>query len=243
MITIEKENLVKNTEKIKSKLKVVKDKTLTTDKISVLFPELYINKDLAKIDSYVESLCVLLLMDEYNNYAPVMASVKVIFYPDRINKVMLDNEVYFKLEFEKGTPLFTNNYAICTMNFIYNLFDLFYLLGKVPWFVTYEMLSGLLNKTSKYNGNNIGNDSLILELLTAIITRVKNEEDVYYKNKINTRSDLNKFVPEYKGLNDVYFSLSTTSSKMIGGYLEDGIINAIINPSEDLTPIEKILKE
>lgn len=234
-------NLKKNKETIKQSFQLVKDKTFTNRNLSVLFPELFLSKNLAVIDSFVETVCIFVILDENNNYAVTVAPVKQKFFPDRISKININDQVYVKMDFLKGSAFFTNNNAIMTQSFLYDLFETFFLLGKIPWYIGYEELSDLLIDTKKYNGSSIGNDPMIVQLLTSVITRVKGDENEYYRHVVKSKNDLNKYKTTYKGLNDVYYSLDSTSSKIIGGYLEDGIINAIMDPSKNITPIEKIL--
>lgn len=234
-------SLKKNKQAIKECFQVVKDKTLTNRDLYVLIPELYLDKNLAKIDTEVETVCIFAIVDDRNNYGVTVAPIKQKFLPDRISKVNINDVIYRKFEFSKGSVFFGDNKATMTQSFLYDLFETFFLLGKIPWYIGYEELSDLLLETKKYNGSSIGNDPMIVQLLTSIITRVKGDESEYLRHVLRTKADLNKYKITYKGLNDVYYSLDSTSSKIIGGYLEDGMINAIMDPSKNITPIEKIL--
>lgn len=241
METLDISKLTKNENIIKQKFKVVKDMTLTTDDLSIVFPVDYTNRYLAALDEYVEVVCIFAILDNKGNYASTLAPIKQRFYPSNIEVVNIEGVKYYKLDFSKNGVFFNSNKGIQTMNFVYDLFNMFILLGKVPWYVDYISLSNLIAESSKYNGNNIGNDVFIMELIASIITKYKDNPDISYRHVVNTLKDIKDKQVTYKGLDNHIFNVETTSSRLIGGHLEDNLIAGIIDPTTNNTKIENIL--
>lgn len=237
------EKLKRNNTAIKNSLKVVKDKTLTTRNLHMLVPEFYVDKELMNFEDGVNCICIFILVDDNYNYGLFIAPVFQRFTPYLTSKVNIDGEVYYRLDFGKDSILLDSNTTVQSKMFLFNLFETFFLLGKIPFFIDYIGLSNLLSETEKYCGSNIGSDIVAMDLITATITRVKNNETVYYKHVVNKPEDLNKFSPSFKGLKDINFSLDNTGARLVGGYLEQNMINAVIDQNnKNITPIENIIK-
>lgn len=122
-------------------------------------------------------------------------------------------------------------------SFLYDLFDEFFIKGNIPWFLDYDDVNDLLLETKKYAGSNIGKNPLAFEILTSIIARDPNDKKQFFRKLDNTKKK-----PTYVGLNNIYYSYTTTGARLVGGYYGPGVTAAVVDKEEEASYIEKILK-
>jgi hypothetical protein len=84
---------------------------------------------------------------------------------------------------------------------------------------------------------------LLLEVLTAVITRLKENPLVEIRNVIKKKEDLKKLEYIYVGLSDVYYSYRSTTSKLLGNYFKKAINSSILYPEKEISDLEKVLRE
>ena len=240
MDTIDVNKLTRNPDILKTKFKKIENTTMVLDDIMVVFPEsMYIRSNFVEMKKEIDLMCIFAVIDSKNNYAVMTAPIKQKFRPDVISKVNIDGVVHVCLKFMKNSIFFKQNSAIKTQSNLYDIFNNFYMQGRVPWYLKYNDIPEILKGTTKYCGSSIGNNSFIIELVTAIISNAKGSNEPY-RHLINSLKDIDKYAIDYIGLEKA-LGLNTTSARLIGGYMEDNFINAIVDPSTDTTPIEKIL--
>lgn len=210
---------------------------------SIFFPSSYVKKDLASITSVIEVICILMVVDEVSKkYKTLSIPVKQKFSPNETQKVTLNDVPYYKMNFKKGQIVTPNNNCVKTADFLFTVFETFYLRGKVPIFLSYEDLGNLLDKTKKYCGSSIGENLIAIHIIVAVMTRFKDDEDKLYKEVLKTLEDLKTKKPSFKGLSDIFYGIDNTVSSLIGGYLIDGMTGSIVKPETTSTKIADILK-
>jgi len=229
-----------NPEIIKKLFKNKGDSIVATDDFYIIFPERYINKNLAVMGGTVKLLSVYAVVDKNMNYGVVMAPVFMEITPMNVTSVIVNGIVNKVLEINKGDPFVLNRNLLKVEGFMYDLFDEFFLQGKVPWYVTYTKLSELFLESYKYAGSRIGNDPLTMELITSITARSSTDKLVSYREIV--KNPKTKLTPEYVGLNNVYYSYDNTLSKIMGGYMSVGITTAIVNKEEETTKVSALLR-
>ena len=86
------DKLKRDSKKILSYFKEVKNTIITTQPIQIVFPARFIDLKLAKIDGLVDVVGYYAILDDKGNYAVVIAPVIGKYSPDLISYVMIDNE-------------------------------------------------------------------------------------------------------------------------------------------------------
>ena len=240
---ISSSKLTRDSDKIRSYFKKIKNATITTQDITILIPEWYLDHKLAKLGSIVESVCIFAIIDGHNNYGVSIAPILGKFSPsEAYSMVSVDGERYLSLPFHSGDVVIPNSTMLVNDNFMFDIFHSVYIQGKVPWFLSYEDLSNLLIESDKYAGSKVGSDPLTYEILTSMMARTKNRK-IYYKSVINSREDLSKIAPTYVGINNRYYSFDTTASKIIGSYFAEGVGVAIVSPETESSVVSDKLRE
>ncbi len=229
-----------NPDVIKRCFKTTGDVITVTEDIKVIFPERYVAQELAYIGSTVRVVSILAIVDSKNNYGVMIAPVYIELSPMNITSVTIDNGVNKVLEFEKGGIFTGNRNLVRNEGFMYNLFDEFFLKGKIPWFLGYDHISDLLIESKKYAGSNIGKNPIAMEILTAIISRDVNDKKVFFRQILE--SNKSKKQKTHIGLNNIYYSFDNTASKLVGGYYGAGVTSAVINKEKETTVVADMLR-
>jgi hypothetical protein len=222
----------------------IKDNVMyTLKKVYVMFPEKFIDKNMTKLGNTSLVTGVMAIIDENNNYATSIIAGRITMYPNEIHSMLVDNIPYIVLEIEKDNVFIPNMNIIKEASVVFDMYDLFILKGKIPWYLTYEDIPKIFKNLNKYTGSKAGDNILTYEILTAIISRDKNDIHKEYRSTLKSMNDLNTKQPTYVGLENIWYSYNTTVSKVVGNYMKLGIVSAINNKETKVDAIENILRE
>lgn len=230
--------LKRNPSVIKSYFKKVKNTVLVTEDVKVIFPERYINRDLAQIGSTVDVMSIYAILDGKKNYAIVNKLIMQNLSPYNITEITIDNVIYKELHFRKGDVFITNTNLVKTNTLIYNVFDEFFTKGNIPWFLSYNDLSDILIASKEYTGSDIGKNPIAVEILASLIARNADDKTKFYR----TVKEKKKVKPSYIGLNNIFYSFDNTGAKLVGGYFGQGVPNAMVVPETKSSEVTKILR-
>lgn len=229
--------LKRDPKKISSYFKDVGNSVITTENLRIIFPERYLVRNLAGLGSVVKVLSVYAILDDYGNYAVVIAPIIQEITPFTIKDVSINNVLYKELLFKENDLFMPNTLAIKMDSFFYDMFDELYTKGNVPWFLNDIDMSNLLIEAKKYADSNIGKNPLAMEIITSVISR--DEED---KRKFFRQTDDMEKRPTFVGLNNIYFSLETTDAKLVGGYFGYSVTTAIVDHEKTTSEVSKVLR-
>ena len=215
---------------------------MVTEDIKVMFPSRYVNKNLAIMGDTVTVLSIYAIIDNEGNYGVINAPIMIELNPTMTDEVEIEGKVYTILEFSKG-DVFTNNTSLVIRNGnIYELFDELFIHGNIPWYLNYEDLSNLFKLSGKYAGTGIGDNPLAMELLASIIARNKNDKTMLYRKLAKDMSVIKKSDPAFVALLNIYYSFTSTMSKLTGSYFKDGITSALVNHETESNAVEDMIK-
>ena len=233
---IKTNSLKHNPEVIKSYFRIKDDITIVTEDIKIVFPDRWLNKELAFIEDTVKVIGLFGIIDSKGNYA---SSITPIYYdidPNMISEAICDDGVVYKvLHLEAGSVFLSNNNLVVTDSGVYYIFDEIFIKANIPWYVSYDQLPDILAESRKYCDSNIGDNRILFEVLASMVARGEDKTE-YYRH-------VHKDKPNWIALNNIYYSYKNTGAKLIGGYYGYGVSSAIVNPEVEATKIEKHLME
>lgn len=242
MINID--NLKRDPDKIKKCFKKVGKSLVVTKDIKVIYPERYESKNLAIVDNVVRLVSIFAILDDSNNYAVNNLPIFINLTPSNIDHVTINDELYTVLEFEEGSTYTESTELVINNKFLYDLFNLFYTNGKIPWFMSYNDLINIFSKTEKYANSDLGNNPIITEILASIVAKAPNDKTLLYREILeNNKKLLESIKPTYVGLMNPYYTFDNTVSKISGSYYTKGLMGALINKEKETTKIEEILRK
>jgi len=229
-----------NPDKVKKYFDTKGDIITVNKDLYILFPERYLNKNLAEMGPTVNLLSIYAVMDNDYNYGTVVAPTFMEVSPINATDVIIDGVVNKCLEFNAGDVFVANRNLIMDDKFMYDLFDEFFLQGKIPWYLTYNLVSDLFVEADKYAGSGIGKNPLAMELLASIIGRDEKDKTIQYRQVIKSSTDTRPI--SYVGLSNVYYSFDNTLSKVLGGYMQQGVTTSIVNKEKKTTTVSSLLR-
>lgn len=242
MDTLNVSGLKRDPDAIKKAFKKIGSSMVVTKDMRVIFPERYTNIDLAIIGSTVRLTSIYAILDDEGNYAVSNIPIFIELTPSNITDIEINGKVNKVLHFEEGTTFTENVNMVIDNTFLYDLFNEFYINGNIPWFISYNDAITIFEKTKKYAKSGLGDNPITMEILASILARNPKNKSEFYREILKNENDLNKVIPQYIGLMNIYFTFDNTVSKLVGSYYGQGISSAIISRETSTTTIEEILR-
>lgn len=236
-------SLKRDANKVMSDLVTREDNSVVTKKgCNIYFPVRFTERFLAEVG--VDNICIglfaITLDDQYYSLLSVNAMLGLA--PSSVNKTMHAGMEYYELVFDPGSVVIESLDLVQNDVVLYRLYDELFSKGKIPWYVGYEDLGNLYDTAKRFAGANVGDNPEVIQLLTSIVSRNKENRVEYYRTTINSREDLNKNPPTYIPLRSVFYAATNTTNKLAGSYFSDGVISALLTPSDRVETIESILR-
>lgn len=164
---------------------------------------------------------------------PAMMSM----HPSGVSKVRLHGDIpYYRFDFRPG-DIFMESMTIIKQDFIlFAMFIEFIRMGNVPPFMTYDDFSTMFDSAQVTCGATLQVPHAILEIIIAFCARDRDNLTVKYRH-----TDMKKPLV-FLALKDTTHIRDTTTPKLMGSHLMNGINNALVNQSTQRSELEDILR-
>lgn len=233
---------VRDPKQIKSVLKTLPDDSLVaTKRVYIYIPVRFEERGLASIGAETYIACIYAIATENGFYGVSTTNAMMRIEPSNVNTVKVGNEAYYEFIFEAGSTVCPNLNLVRDDVLTYRIFDEFFAKGKVPWYLGYDDLGSIYDSAEKHANVGFGNNKVVIELITSIIARDPSNRYEMYRHIIKDRQTLLKTPPEFIPLDAIQFTATNTTAKLVGAYMSDGIVSALVNPSERVERIESLL--
>lgn len=214
-----------------------KSVVVTVDRIDVLIPVRYEGSGCLVVE---EEIMTLGIFEYSTNGGPgkgyVLPALITMVPSDTETVRGSDDEPYIKATFYKG-DVFMKSTGIVRIPFLsYVLFYLFYFLGKVPWFIEYESLATLFDTVAKIHGINFGINRVGFSMVAAMLARDSKDPSIPYRHTAMKRP------PIYIPLRSSYALANSVMAKLSGGYMNDAILDAMVNANDVPSDTEELLR-
>lgn len=229
--------LKRDAKAVLSTLKTADSQVICTKNCKIQLPVRFQQIRLAQLGTEIYILGVYALILETGEYAVSNMLGLVKINPDKIVTVKIADEEYFEFYFEAGTTIFPNTSIVKRDELLYNIFNEFIFNAGIPWYLEYNDLGKLFDTAKKFTGSNAANIYEVLEFLASFVSRNPKDRSLFYRLTLP-----NKDQPQYVALTSVFYSVSNTVNKIAGNYFSDGIVSALVNPSENVEKIEQLLR-
>ena len=192
------------------------------------------------VETVICGICAIVVEDKY--YAVMIMNALMRIDPVETNKVVVDGDEYYEFVFDPGSLVVPSLNVVRQNTLVYRIYDEFVNKGRVPWYMGYAELGKLFDTARKYAGANIGGDHEVTELIVSMIARDPRDRSKYYRQTVQNSEDLVKTPPAFIPLKSVTYSATNTTNKLAGSYMQDGIVSALVSPSERTERIEGLLR-
>ena len=203
----------------------------------VIFPSRYFQAGLGNLSSLVEIVAIFALVTD-KEYTVCKAIAIMPFTPDKVAKQVIDEVEYTILEFDKGAVVCPNTQLVRSDTLLYYIDSEFYKKGKFPVFIDpMEDVPTLFQTLEYYTGVTATYNNRPWELITANIVRNPDNIRQYFRHMKKGSKDV-VYVP----LESVAFTAVSTTSKITGAYLDEGLLSSALYKSTEISKVEEVLR-
>jgi hypothetical protein len=194
--------------------------------LEILVPEIYRDRGLLILGDIADCLAIFQLRINDKYYANMMMLGKVLIEYASVSNEIVDGYPYFVLTvLENGTFIKQSN-IVKDPNVAYDIFVTFIALGKIPNFISYSDIASLFDNDKKCCDINLGVNRSIFEMIYAHMFRDKQDPYTFYRNTQMTKPPV--IVP----IHQISHGPVSSSAKIIGSYMSEGMISSIVDESE-----------
>lgn len=186
--------------------------------------------------------CFPVIMED-GQYGLVNYTAMFSLNPTSTNIKVIDDMEYHEFFFEKDSVVFKTTGLLSQGKLIYDSFQNFLFMGRVPWYITYEAHGQLFDTAVKYAGFGSLRNPEVMEFLTAMCARsaISNSPE-FLRNIIQDYSEGDVGNVEFVPMGSVIATVRSSLNKISGAYAQDGIISAIVSPYDRVGTVEKIVR-
>ena len=234
---------IRNANSVLSSLEIKGNSLFTKEKTRIHVPSKFFEKELGEIGSKTFIYGCFPIINEKNEYGVLNICGIVEINPTRINKYSDETDYeYTEFHFDENTVIIPILDIVKRNTVMYEVFDLFFAKGKIPWYLGYEDVCKLFDTSKEFADTNIGQNLELIEFFASIISRTKNDRMTYIRNSGNEYSDFSREKIDYVPIQSVQYSTKSTLNKIAGNYFKEGVVSALANHSDKVNPIETILR-
>lgn len=207
------------------------------DELVLFIPERYEKHGCLDIS---EKVSVLAIFDgTINKDIPFgyMLPAKVVVEPTYIDTVVKNGNRYAKLTLSKGDVFIKNINVVQDSTLAYIVFYEMVYGGRTPDFIDYNENGFIFDEVSRVTGVKFPTDHAIFEMMSAMLHRSQDDIAVQYR-----LTEMKK-APHVIPLSLVSHAAISTTSKIVGAYMDNGIDAALVNASDIPSDVENILRQ
>lgn len=235
-------DLVRDPARAQTAIKELPDgRLIAVKECKIYIPLRFSERSLAEIGvvNYIVGIFAIVTEGRYLGISLVNAMLQI--EPSVTLKIKIDGVDYYEFTFMPGSTICSNVMLVKNDVLVYKIYNEIISKGRVPWYLGYEDLGNIFG-TAKYHANaNLGDNPEVTELIISLIARDKTDRTKYYRSTVHDRQEVLKNPPAYIPLKSVIYAASNTTNKLAGSYFSDGVVSALVSPSERSEKIESIL--
>ena len=235
-------NLIRDADHVKTCLQELPDGSLIAVKgCKIIIPARFSERGLAEIglEIFIIGIYAMIVEDKY--YAVSLVNMMIRITPSSTLKIKIGGVEYYEFTFDPGQTVMPRTNLVRNDILVYKIYDEIVSKGKVPWYLGYEDLGHIFDTASSHGGANIGTDAEVTELIISIISRNSKDRTQYYRSSINSIEDLKTNPPVYISLKSVPYAATNTTNKLAGSYWSEGVVSALVSPSDRVERVEQLL--
>lgn len=222
---------------IESWFTITKQRWICNTEVEVLIPSRYMALDLYRESEDVHSLGVfeLRVLQEGFSYGLMFPAI-LTMSPTSVDTRIESNISYKVAKFNNG-DIFLKSLDVIKQGFIAaKMFTEISVNGHYPAFLTYNAAAGVYDNVDKICGINLGVPRAVLEMIVAKCARDPDNINQEY------RFSNFKKPPVYIGIKNVAIGTDTTTAKVVGSYMSEGINSVIVRPTRQSQELENLLR-
>ncbi len=230
---------IHDADKAKSYLAEVEgDRLVARKALKIVIPCRFAERGLAYVGINTRIIGIFAIIVEDQYYGVSLANAMMPITPSSTNKVMYDEDEYYEFSFDAGATVCPSLQLVKIDTLVYNIYDEILSKGRVPWYLSYELMGQLFDTAKEHAGANIGQQQEVTELMVSLIARDPDNRIMYYRQVVAQDP---KRSPVFIPLRSVAYAATNTLNKIAGSYAKDGMISALVTPTERVERLEALL--
>lgn len=206
------------------------------DDLKCFIPMRYKAKNMLIVDSMVTALGIftMLINDSIQCGLQIFATIRID--PDSTYETTIDGEDFFVCELKKNNRLMTTLNIMQDNNVGYVAWTEMIASGHLPSYINYENIATLFDDMKEHTGKGTSVNHAAFEMLYAHLFRDADDPHVHYRY-----TDMKK-PPVFINVRNVSYGPTSTQSRIIGSYADDGRNAALVNQAEENHEIEDFFR-
>lgn len=214
-----------------------KDSIIFTGKqLEVYVPVRYGQHGCLEVSESVMSLAIFDMTINGTIESGMLLPAKVTMKPNNVEPILRDGERYQKLTFTNDDIFIVDTHVVRDDHIAYVMFYEFIYGGKTPRFMTYEHIGFIFEIAEQVTGISFPTNSAVFEMMTAVLHRDPNDINKFYRHTSMKKEPLR--IP----LRTVAHAATSTTTKIVGSYDNEGFDAALINAADTPSEIENLLR-
>lgn len=204
--------------------------------LEVYIPVRYGQHGCLDVGESVKALAIFDMTINGNIESGMMLPAKVTMKPNNVESILRDNERYQKLTFTKDDIFIVDTHIVKDDHIAYVMFYEFIYGGNTPRFMTYDKIGFIFEVAQQVTGIKFPTNSAVFEMMTSVLHRDPKDLTKFYR-LTDMKSD-----PLRIPLRTVAHAATSTTTKIVGSYDNEGFDAALINAADVSSEIENLLR-
>lgn len=209
--------------------------------LRIYVPKRFESKRLVLVGSEVSTIGIFaIVVGDVYGVSKALAQMQLT--PSSIAVVDMDGDDCFEFSFDKGAVICPNVNLIREDSLAFKVYDEIIAGGHIPSFLNMEDMAKLFDTSEYHAGIRLAPTNAPLEMIAAAISRDRQNMAVYWRQTAKSMADQKTNPPKFIAFRNVIWGATNTTARLMGSYFEDGMMSALVNPSEKSEPIETLLR-
>ena len=210
--------------------------TFIGNTLEVRIPKRFETYRMLEVTDVIKALGIVdLIIDEkFQCCLNILGRITIV--PSRYEDIVLDDIPYLVAHLNHGDIFIKDVNLEKADKVIYTVFCEFITRGKPIYTFSYDNLALVFDRVKQFASKGLGVDRSVFEL---VISHISRKQDDLFKQYRYT--DM-KEPPVFIDLNNFSLAPTTTSSRMMGSYFDDGLTASLLTTNKDSTPFENIIR-
>lgn len=232
-----------NVEAVLATLAELPDGALVTKTGCVIqVPESFRAKQLVALGKEISFIGYFALITPDGNYCTWKVPSIIRTMPDDVRNVEIDGKMYYEFHYPKGGRIAKSTDLLVDELTLYPLFEDVIARGRTVWYYDYEQMGGFFKHAREYTGVSLYGTPSVFEMVIAQTARFDEDRNLPLRHVVKSPADVKNKKFTYIPMRNVEYGATDTVSKLGGSNIAEGMDSAIVNPTQETQPIEKLLR-
>ena len=206
------------------------------NKLEILIPDRYAQHGCLELTNEVKTLGVF-DMKVNGKDSGYLLPARITIIPSEMETITVGTDKFVRLTLYENDVFIKNRDVVMDEQLAYVVFYEIIYGGNAPKFLTYDDKVFLFDTVSEVTGISFPTDHVVFEMMVALLHRDK--KDISLQYRLGDMKDEPMNIP----LRLVSHAALSTTSKIVGSYMDDGIDAALVNSSDINSDIEDLLRQ